>query len=96
MTVVCRPDVALPIALDVGTVPVPRPAIDGPVRIGLVANGKPRAEALLRLVADGIAERLPVAELELHRKHSAGKVIDPDAAKRMAARCHLIVTGLGD
>jgi hypothetical protein len=96
MVTVLRPDVPLAITADHLAVPIARPPITESVRLGLVANGKPKAESLLRYVAEGIRERLPIAEVELHMKNSAGKVVDPDRAKVMAARCHLIVTGLGD
>jgi hypothetical protein len=96
MVTVVRPDVPLAITAEHLSVPVARPPITEPVRLGLVANGKPKAESLLRYVADAMRERLPIAEVELHMKNSAGKVIEPDRAKVMAARCHLIVTCLGD
>lgn len=73
-----------------------RPPLDGPVRIGLVDNGKPRARELLQLVADEIGRRVPVAHVELTSKPSAANPITEQEAAALAARADLVITGLGD
>lgn len=62
----------------------------------LIENGKPNAKALLSLVADELRDRLPLVRVDIHSKPSAGKPIDADEAEMLAARSHLVITGLGD
>lgn len=73
----------------------PRRALDGPV-IGLVDNGKPRARELLELVAAELHARFGAGEVALLRKPSAAYTITPEQASDMAARAHVVVTGVGD
>ena len=65
--------------------------------IGLISNGKPLARELLEELAAELEARIgrPV-ELETLQKPSAGHAIEQGEAKRMAARCHVLVSGLGD
>jgi hypothetical protein len=67
-----------------------------PVIITVIDNSKPHAKELLTYVAEGLRERLPVAEIVVHSKSSAGKPIDADEAEMLAARAHLVISGLGD
>ncbi|MEC7924293.1 MAG: hypothetical protein VYB80_03650 [Actinomycetota bacterium] len=67
-----------------------------PVVITVIENSKPHAKELLTYVAEGLRERLPVAEIEVHSKSSASKPIDADEAEMLAARTHLVISGLGD
>lgn len=64
--------------------------------IGLVDNGKPRARELLELVARELHARLGDGAVELLRKQSAAYAITPEQARDMAARAHMVVTGVGD
>lgn len=66
------------------------------VTITVIENSKPNAKALLSYVADGLRERLPVADIVVHSKSAAGKPIDSDVAETLAARSHLVISGLGD
>lgn len=61
-----------------------------------VDNGKPNARSLLRLVADAVGERIPLARVETVSKPTASAPIDADQARMQAARSHLIITGVGD
>jgi len=67
-----------------------------PVTITVIDNSKPQAKELLSYVAEGLRERLPVADVVVHSKSTAGKPIDADEAEMLAARSHLVITGLGD
>ena len=67
-----------------------------PVVIGVIDNAKNNAKELLTYVAEGLRDRLPVADIVVHSKSAAGKPIDADAAETLAARSHLIISGLGD
>ena len=68
----------------------------GPVTVAVIENSKPYAKELLTYVAEGLREYLPVEEIIIHSKSSAGKPIDADEAEMLAARAHLIISGLGD
>lgn len=74
----------------------PRVAPGEPVVIGVIENAKANAKELLTYVAEGLRNRLPVADIVVHSKSAAGKPIDADAAEMLAARSHLIISGLGD
>ena len=67
-----------------------------PVVITVIDNSKPHAKELLTYVAEGLRERLPVAEIVVHSKSSASKPIDADEAEMLASRTHLVISGLGD
>jgi hypothetical protein len=65
--------------------------------IGLVANGKPLANELLTVLAEEIGKRLGRdVEIELLAKPSAAYPITDDEATQLAARCHLVIAGLGE
>ena len=67
-----------------------------PVTIAVIDNSKPHAKELLTYVAEGLRDYLPVEEIIVHSKSIAGKPIDADEAEMLAARAHLIISGLGD
>ncbi len=74
----------------------PRTVLGEPVVIGVIENAKANAKELLTYVAEGLRDRLPVADVVVHSKSAAGKPIDADDAEMLAARSHLIISGLGD
>ena len=76
----------------------PRQARDSaePMNVTLIENGKPNARRLLGFVADELESRLPLAGVDVHSKPSAGKPIDADVADMLAARSHLVISGVGD
>ena len=74
----------------------PRSTPQEPVTIAVIENGKPNAKALLGHIAEGLRERLPVADVVVHSKSAAGKPIDTDVAETLAARAHMVISGLGD
>ena len=59
----------------------------------LIENGKPRARDML---ADELEARYPIGSVEVFSKPSASKPIEADEAKEMAARAHMVITGVGD
>lgn len=91
---VLRPDQAAEPAANVAY--ALRGAIPEDAHLILIANGKPRALDLMQFVAAELKQRLPIASVEVFSKASAGKPIEGDEAKEMAARAHLIITGVGD
>lgn len=83
----------------------PRPALalaprvdpPDPLVIGLISNGKPLAAELLNAVADELRKRLRRdVKTEMIRKPSAGSPVTVEEADTMAARAHLVITGVGD
>lgn len=64
--------------------------------VTLIENGKPNARKLLGEVADELRSRLPLATVDVHSKPAAGKPIDADVADMLAARSHLVISGVGD
>ena len=74
----------------------PRAQVHDGAVVTVIENGKPNAKRLLSLLAEALQERLPVARIDVHSKPSAGKPIDADEAQMLAARSHLIISGVGD
>ncbi|GIU93371.1 MAG: hypothetical protein KatS3mg011_2277 [Acidimicrobiia bacterium] len=62
----------------------------------VVENGKPKARDLLIYIVEELSPRLPGVTLEVYSKASAGKPLEGEEARRIAARSHLILTGVGD
>jgi hypothetical protein len=92
---VLRPDTSAPPAAAV-ELAARRELPERPV-IGLVANGKPLANELLTVLAQELGRRVGRdLELELFSKPSAAYPITDDEATMLAARSHLVITGLGD
>ena len=92
---VLRPDTDAPPAASVEL--APRAELPARPVVGLVANGKPLSRELLTALAEEIGTRLArELELELLSKPSAAYPITDDEATMLAARSHLVITGLGD
>ena len=62
----------------------------------LIDNGKPNARDVMQFVAAELQERFPISRVDIFKKSSAGKPIDPDDAKVIAARSHMVISGIGD
>ncbi len=92
--VVLRPDEEPAAAATVAY--APRGAVPENAHVVLIENGKPRARDLMEFVAAELQERYPIATIEIFSKASAGKPIEAEEAKEMAARAHLVITGVGD
>ena len=73
-----------------------REELPADARLIVIENGKPRARDLLLLVATEASRRLPIASVEVHSKPSTSRPIEADDATEMAARAHLVITGVGD
>jgi hypothetical protein len=86
-----KPEAAPPAGDYAPRAPVQRDAV-----LALIANGKPMARDLLEMVADELRKQVPIADVVIHEKASAGVPIDADIARMLAARSRLVITGLGD
>ena len=92
---VVRPDHVSQVS-GVGRAPRQARSAAEPLHLTLVENGKPNARRLLGFVADELRSRLPLAGVDVHSKPAAGKPIDADVADMLAARSHLVISGVGD
>lgn len=79
-----------------GTALAERTVPTEPVTVTIVENAKPNAKQLLGYIAEGLRDRFAVAEIIVHSKPTAGKPIDAEDAERLAARSHMVISGLGD
>lgn len=71
----------------------PRPASLTGLVVGYLDNGKPNSDRLLDL----LAARFPdVREVVRARKPNIGRVASPSMIEDLAARCDVVVTGVGD
>lgn len=78
--------------------PAPRlrlPLVE-PVVLGLVDNRKPNANRLMRLVGEELGTRIPISRVEVFSKPASSRPMEPEEATEMAARAHLVLTGVGD
>jgi hypothetical protein len=92
---VLRPDASAPPPAAVKL--APRGELPERTVVGLIANGKPLAKELLTVLAQELGKRLDrEVEIVLLAKPSAAYPIVDDEAAQMAARCHLVIAGLGD
>ena len=64
--------------------------------IGLVDNGKPHAKELLEALAAELRARVGAGDVILLRKDNVAYSITDDEARDMAARAHVVLTGVGD
>ena len=65
--------------------------------IGIIDNRKALAKELLTILASEIGERLQrEVEIVLHSKPGPSLPIPDDEALQFAARCHVVISGLGD
>jgi hypothetical protein len=95
MITIVRPDGEVPEVASVAL--APRVSLPENPVIGLIANGKPLAGELLHALAAELEIRTGKQfEVEVLSKPSAGHSIDLGEAQRMAARCHVVISGLGD
>jgi hypothetical protein len=91
---VYRPDV---ITRAAATIPqAPREPVPEGAVLTLIDNGKPRARDLLQRIAERLRTRLPIGRVDVFSKPTAAKAIDADEARMLAARSHLVISGLGD
>lgn len=74
----------------------PRGQFGPDARLMIIDNRKPKARLLLEAIAQRVRDELPISEVEVHSKPSAGAPLDADVTRMLAARSRLVITGLGD
>lgn len=68
----------------------------GPVRLALVANGKPNSLELLEALADEVRVRVPALEVRAYRKPSVSVPPDPVDAREIVGWANAVLAALGD
>lgn len=92
-------EIVVPEPLDAPAQPArlaPRSSSGELERLVLVDNGKPRARALLTLIAQALTAQLHVSDVVLHSKSSAAKPLTDDECHPLAAGAGLMIAALGD
>ncbi len=74
--------------------PAPRPKQFRTV--GLLDNGKPNSDKLLKKVAALLAERQPELIVKQYRKPSAYRPAPPTLIDQLVAECDIALVGIGD
>ena len=74
----------------------PREPVGSAPVVTLVENGKPRARDLLVFIAEELRGEFPDLDIDVYSKPSAGKPLEADEAKVIAARSRMVITGVGD
>ena len=73
-----------------GTPPTPIDTLAG-VTLGLFCNSKPNAQLLLDTVAEGIAERVPLAGVVRDSKPAPTSAAPPEVYANLADRCGAVI-----
>jgi hypothetical protein len=72
------------------------PRVAGVKRIGLLDNGKPNSEQVLRLVAEQMVETYPGVEIRYYRKPGAYRPAPSGLLDQVAAENEVVLVGIGD
>jgi hypothetical protein len=64
-------------------------------RIGFLDNSKERADEILVVIEEMLAERFEFDEVVRHRKRYYTKSAPPELIDELAERCQLVVTAVG-
>lgn len=74
----------------------PRRASLRGARLGVLHNGKPKAEALLTELAQRLVERYDVADVRIFEKPHFGIPVDDVQGAQMLESCDVALAGVGD
>jgi hypothetical protein len=92
-----EPFVVLDPTLEVEAAKVERaPRVAEVKRIGLLDNGKPNSEKVLRLVAAKVAEAYPGLQVTYYRKPGAYRPAPPALLDQVAEENDVALVGIGD
>lgn len=73
-----------------------RPRTLNGVALGLLANGKPNADLLLRMVHDVLADQFEFKTVVVRNKWNASRPCPPEIIQELADQCDVVITGNGD
>ena len=74
----------------------PRRSFDQPIRLALLANGKPNSVELLDALARRLGERVPVGEVRRWRKPSVSVAPPESDMTEIAEWAHAALVAVGD
>ena len=74
----------------------PRPRALRGLTVGLLANGKSNGMALLDGIAVRLRERHAIGEVVRAAKSNASAPVSDEDAERLAKRCAVVITAIGD
>ena len=82
--------------MDVERIPLaPRPADLAGKRVGILDNGKERAEEILRRIEERLKGQFPVASVVWRRKDYYTKRATVTLIEELAASCDVVITAVG-
>ncbi|HLH69294.1 MAG TPA: hypothetical protein VKY90_09760 [Candidatus Dormibacteraeota bacterium] len=64
--------------------------------VGLLDSGKFNSDRLLEAVADLLKDRYAVGEIVRRRKPTFSRPVPEEMAQELAARCDVVIAGVGD
>lgn len=73
-----------------------RPLKSGGLRLGILDNSKGNADHLLRFIAQGIQDALPVTSVVSLRKNSVSLPAPGDILDKLAAEADFVVSAMAD
>lgn len=65
-------------------------------RLGLLHNGKPNAEVLLKAFGERLREHAGVASVRVFEKPHFGVPVDENLVHQMWETCDMVIAGVGD
>jgi hypothetical protein len=74
----------------------PRPANLNGVTVGVIDNGKRNADYVLKGIVERLKERYGIGPVVFLKKSSASRPISEDAARELAEKCRVVISGIGD
>jgi hypothetical protein len=74
----------------------PRPEQLSHLRLGVLENGKPNSDRLLRALVDALVPLTGVELLTWERKPAIGRLAPREMIDRLCAESDLVITGVGD
>ena len=64
--------------------------------LGVIDNGKPNSDTVLKRIVEGIQSRDPLKEVISIRKSTVSHALEDDAAQKLAGECDFVIAGIGD
>ncbi len=64
--------------------------------LGVIDNGKPNSDTVLKRIVKGIQSRYPLNEVISIKKGSVSHAVEDGTAQKLAGECDFVVAGIGD
>ena len=79
-----------------GLVQASRVSEIGGLTVGLIDNGKPKADVFLERLGSLLKDKYGVGAVHIIRKDDASTVAAPEILDDIARRCNIVIAGVGD